>query len=155
MICNGDLLRSYFQLNIFIAVSTGILFFTGWWIFVDIAATNVDFLRDNKSLFVPGICGTISMIIVNLIPFEKLTFSPLYENTGLCPPIVRFAILFLALSVSFGMFIWSLYIAIETCFLDNEKIWPGIGILLQNLLILLSNLILKFYREFYNTESVF
>lgn len=129
MSVNVDLLRSYCQLNIFVAGTTGILFFSGWWIFIDVVATNVEFLQENKSLFAPGICGTCSMIIVNLIPFQKVPFIQFYESTGLCPPIVRLAVLFMAFSVSFGMFTWSLYIAIETCFLDHQKIWAGIGLL--------------------------
>lgn len=133
--------------NITVAFITGILFSLGWWIFIDVAFSYPEILFQSKYYFLPGLCGTAAMILVIITPY-RTNFGIYYYSETKCPLFIMHTILFLALVLLFGSFIWATYIWIADFLVNQMPVWPGIGLMLQNLFILISALQIKFVRQY-------
>jgi len=127
----------------------GILFFTGWWIIIDVTASGLNRHEFNPAYHLCGLCGTIALFIVNSVSKAQLRGDGL-EIDGylyICP-IASLLWLFLGFLMAFACCIASFWILIGG-YLNHDSIhnkWPGVAILLQNLLIFASSLVFKFGR---------
>lgn len=133
------------KLNSLLSCISGTLFFTGWWLMIDVNSNYNDVIYNSKIYYLPGIAATISLIIINYIPNDLTNGSYFYSDVISCHPFYAVILLFLGFTIGFGSLIGATYILINDFLLKPEIYqWPGIGIFLQNVLIFASGMIMKF-----------
>lgn len=130
--------------NIRVSMITGTMFFTGWWIAIDVWSVYGKDLSGEKTYFIPGFVNTISFIVIRKIPTERLFDSTNYEGGVLGCRLL----MFLALIIGFGSLISSIYILVEVIYYAVIHVYVGFAILIQNSLILSSSLLWKFGRTY-------
>jgi hypothetical protein len=117
-------------------------FFSGWWIIIDVGAryTSKEF---HGGFYTFGIFGTLSFIIVNSISNSQLRedgFDTVNPRAAKACLLVGFILGFSALTGS----VWILISEYASGKYENP--YPGVAVLLQNILIFLGSLIFKFGR---------
>ncbi|KAF2896137.1 hypothetical protein ILUMI_10050 [Ignelater luminosus] len=133
------------KLGYYSSMIGGILFFTGWWLMIDVHATYATVISTNKVYYLPGMFATAAFIVVNIIPMGVIQESYYYSDRKCCGPLMAKASLFIGLLIAFGSLIASSYILVNDFLLQSDVyLWPGFGIFLQNLLIFSANMLLKF-----------
>lgn len=132
-------------LNYYCSMIGGVLFFTGWWILIDVSASYPTVVHLNKVYYLPGLFATASLLVVNMFPIDVMHDSYYYSERPCCGPLQIKICLFLGLTIAFGSLIGACFILINDFILGPEKhAWPGVGIFLQNLCIFSSNMVIKF-----------
>lgn len=133
------------KVNSLVAAVCGCFFAMGWWCMIDVTSTYDDVVAENKIYFLPGVFGTISMFLINIVPTAVIKESYYYGNGRNCGPCLAVLFLFVGLMVGFGSMIGATYILVND-FLLRPKMhqWPGAGIFLQNLFIFSANMLFKF-----------
>lgn len=122
--------------NAMYAILSGILFFTGWWLMIDAIMVYPEAV--NSTYLICGIIGTVSMVMVNIIPSTEL-----YE--GLSNGVKIW--LFIGFVLGFSSVIASCWIFFANYVGKSDSVWSGIALLLQNIFIFGSSLFYKFGRE--------
>ncbi|KAK4884737.1 hypothetical protein RN001_001008 [Aquatica leii] len=136
--------------NYFVCLLCGVLFFTGWWMMIDVLAVNSQVISATKIYHIPGLASTASFLIVNAISTRYIeiyycVYAPTCKNIALAR-----SIMYIGLVLGFGSLFAATYILIHDFLLSAvESYTPGVFIFLQNFLIFSSNMILKF---FYRTD---
>lgn len=128
--------------NVLASMVAGLLFFSGWWIIIDVAArySSNDF---NGAFYLLGISGTVSFIIVNSISNSQLREDG-YDTAN---PRAAKGCLLLGFIFGFTALLGSVWILISEYGSGNyTKAYPGIALLIQNLLIFFGSLTFKFGR---------
>jgi hypothetical protein len=133
--------------NAVAAIVSGILFFSGWWIIIDVAATypNDDQNGFLHAYYTCGVLSTVSMFMINAVSNSQVRGEAMTEGVmG-----TRGARLWLLLGfvVGFGSLIasvWILFGAFVVSGAPNQ--WRGAALFLQNFLIFISSLVYKFGR---------
>ncbi|XP_057303653.1 transmembrane protein 50B-like isoform X2 [Hydractinia symbiolongicarpus] len=124
------------------SVLAGSLFFTGWWIIIDVAAN--DPLKNNV-FHICGVASTVAVFMINAISNAQVrgeTFDGgCIGQTGariwlLIGFLFAFGGLIGACWVLFGSYVAT----------DDPNTWPGVAVFLQNSLIFFSALVFKFGR---------
>nr|ABG21838.1 predicted membrane protein-like protein [Schistosoma mansoni] len=131
--------------NSIVSIIAGFLFALGWWIAIDAAVL----FAENDSLpnayHTAGVFSTIAFILINSVPNGVLRDEFSDSRIGRRGALIC---LFFAFSMAFSSTIaacWILfggYVAV-----DKTPVWPGVAILLQNLLICISSILFKFGRK--------
>lgn len=120
-----------------------IQFFSGWWIIIDVGAryTAKDFYG---AYYILGIFGTISFIIVNSISNSQLR----EDGFDSFNPRAAKGCLLLGFILGFSALTGSVWILISDYAASDKDIvkYPGVALLIQNILIFLSSLTFKFGR---------
>lgn len=130
--------------NVFASLS-GILFFVGWWLMIDINVNYFDVINKKKVYYLPGLTSTLALIIVNAVPSNLIKESNAYAFENNCHPFYGMIVLFFGFLTAFGSIIGAGYIIIADFILKPEVYqWPGYGIFLQNVLIFVANVVAKF-----------
>eukprot|EP00162_Nutomonas_longa_P010002 comp19637_c0_seq1/m.37605 comp19637_c0_seq1/g.37605 ORF comp19637_c0_seq1/g.37605 comp19637_c0_seq1/m.37605 type:complete len:145 (-) comp19637_c0_seq1:19-453(-) len=120
---------------------SGALFGGAWWVFID----GVAFAHLNRSgveekfkfvYWLPGIFATIAHIMVNLVSYRR--FKDETEFVGQMR-----AWLFLWFSTLFACIVGAIFVFIDEM---GSKSYPGLAVFLQNIIIMLSTMILWFGR---------
>ncbi|KAJ9600266.1 hypothetical protein L9F63_009442 [Diploptera punctata] len=140
--------------NIMITIIASILFFSGWWIIFDLEAyyKGSTMKHMNKSFHLCGFFGTISLLIVNMIPNAALTSENTYQRFFCSKCFCRFW-LFIGFCIAFSAIIGATWILIDYfAYADangEEELpdWPPIALFLQNILIFVSSLLMRFGRS--------
>lgn len=132
--------------NLMLSAATGFVFFSGWWIYIDILANHFQECIENTPSLWPGLIGSFMILAVNCTPYRDSRESNLYD-VGYCSPTCAIIVLFTSFIISFGTCIWGFFIAIQNFILDKHLIWPAVAIMIQNVCIILSNLGLKFSKQ--------
>lgn len=117
-------------------------FFSGWWIIIDVGAryTSNDF---HFAFYIFGIFGTLSFIIVNSISNSQLRDDG-YDSVN---PRAAKGCLLLGFILGFSALTGSVWILIsEYASSKYPNAYPGVALLIQNVLIFLSSLTFKFGR---------
>lgn len=120
----------------------GAQFFSGWWIIIDVGArySSTDFYG---AFYVFGVFGTLSFIIVNSISNNQLRDD---NYTGTNPKAAKGCLL-LGFILGFSALTGSVWILIsEYASGKYPNTWPGVALLIQNILIFLGSLTFKFGR---------
>ncbi|CAH0551485.1 unnamed protein product [Brassicogethes aeneus] len=133
-----------------IACTSGLLFFFGWWLFIDVTVQYGKVMKENGVYFLPGILGTISGILMNLIPLDALTGSILYGTTrcGIKSSTAARLLLLFCLMILFGSIIAAIYILISDFGLNQSRPqYPGYGIFIQNISIFSAAMIIRFTKR--------
>ncbi|CAD7080795.1 unnamed protein product [Hermetia illucens] len=123
------------------AIVAGLLFFAGWWFLIDTLACYPGAL--NAGQIIVGVVGTISFFMVNTVKNSHLS----EDNFGSRTHLAKIWLL-IGFMLGFSAIIASVWIMVAD-FTSKDKVetWPGVAILLQNVLILISNLIYRFGRS--------
>lgn len=117
-------------------------FFSGWWIIIDVGAryTSDDF---HGAFYLLGIFGTVSFIIVNSISNSQLREDG-YDSSS---PRAAKGCLLLGFIFGFSALTGSVWILIADYASGTYKEpYPGVALLIQNVLIFLGSLTFKFGR---------
>lgn len=117
-------------------------FFTGWWIIIDVGArySSEDF---HGAFYMFGIFGTLSFIIVNSISNSQLRedgFDSVNPRAAKGCLLIGFILGFSALTGS----VWILISEYGSG--KYSRSYPGVALLIQNVLIFLGSLTFKFGR---------
>merc|ERR1712029_1214440 len=121
--------------NLVASISSGVLFFFGWWLAIDAAACYTD-KNDLKDVFhICGVFGTISMFMVNAVSNGQLT-GEAYTTGCLGANGVR-------IWIFFGEYVTET----EGKTFHPKSTYPGVAIFLQNACIFFASLIYKFGRS--------
>jgi len=127
--------------NSLASVVAGTLFFTGWWIIIDVAAANHPSSEFDKAYYVCGVLGTLALLMINMISNGQLRGDS-YTDGCAGPGFAR-TWLFIGFVLGFGSLIGSGWIF----FADHKNVWPGIQLFIHNLFIFISGLVYKFGRS--------
>jgi len=138
--------------NLVASISSGVLFFFGWWLAIDAAACYTD-KNDLKDVFhICGVFGTISMFMVNAVSNGQLT-GEAYTTGCLGANGVRIWFFF-GFLLGFGSLIGASWILFGEYVTETEgktfhpkSTYPGVAIFLQNACIFFASLIYKFGRS--------
>lgn len=131
------------KINCAVVMIGGILFFSGWWIMIDLNVVYPELISNKKVYYVPGVFATVAMLIVNMVPLNILRNT--YMTNDRWRMLMATFLLFLGLVMAFGSLIGASYILIHDYLVNSsEHLWPGFAIFLQNFFIFASNLIIKF-----------
>jgi len=122
------------------------LFFTGWWLIIDVAAANYGSDDFEKGYYVCGVLGTLALIMINMISNGQLRGDAFTE--GCIGPRGARMWLFIGFVIGFGSLIASGWILFAGYVIPkHENKWPGTAVFLQNLFIFISALVYKFGRS--------
>ena len=122
--------------------SYGTQFFSGWWIIIDVGS-RYDSESFHGAFYLLGIFGTISFIIVNSISNSQLREDG-YDTTS---PRAAKGCLLLGFIFGFSALTGSVWILIaEYASGKYANAYPGVALLIQNVLIFLGSLTFKFGR---------
>jgi len=137
--------------NAIAAILSGILFFSGWWIIIDVAATYPDDASSSSptgflhAYYTCGVLSTVSMFMINAVSNTQVRGEAMTEGVlG-----TRGARLWLLLGfvVGFGSLIASVWILFGDFVVSGASSqWRGAALFLQNFLIFISSLVYKFGR---------
>ncbi|XP_053203128.1 transmembrane protein 50A-like [Panonychus citri] len=126
------------------SIVAGVLFFTGWWIIIDINSyfSSEDF---NNAYHLCGIFATISLFMINAVSNGQVRGET--YNTGFLGQRAARVWLFIGFVLGFTPIIAATWILFAAYVIPNKRvIYPGIGLFLQNVLIFAGSLIFKFGR---------
>eukprot|EP00695_Tsukubamonas_globosa_P002671 TRINITY_DN385_c0_g1_i2.p1 TRINITY_DN385_c0_g1~~TRINITY_DN385_c0_g1_i2.p1 ORF type:complete len:142 (-),score=1.59 TRINITY_DN385_c0_g1_i2:103-528(-) len=120
----------------------GALFALGWWIFIDGAVWN-QFIGQNQKMegqfYVPGILGTISFIMTNMLNPSDLRGDSFADESTVTKAKVWF---FTSLLIGMGSLMGGVWILVAFFAPDKtEYAWPGVSILLQSIFLFVSSLV--------------
>jgi len=127
--------------NSIAAAVAGALFFTGWWIIIDVAAQGPGSDQFEGSYYVCGVFGTIALFMINSVSNGQLRGDAFTD--GCFGPRGARLWLFTGLVLGFA----SLIAAGWILFAGGADKWYGVAVFLQNLFIFGSSLVYKFGRS--------
>uniref|UniRef100_A0A182KAJ1 Transmembrane protein 50A n=1 Tax=Anopheles christyi TaxID=43041 RepID=A0A182KAJ1_9DIPT len=129
--------------TILATVVAALLFFSGWWIIIDIASVYPKTF--SFSYYICGILGTISFIMVNAISNDMLHGAPAYSGGILSPTGIK-VFLFAGFVLGFTSIIATIWIMIAEFTVNDSQTdkYPGYALLMHNVFIFLATLIYKF-----------
>ncbi|KAF8565389.1 hypothetical protein P879_03869 [Paragonimus westermani] len=130
--------------NLAVSVISGFVFALAWWLAIDAACVYAaeDFPGAYHTI---GVFGTIAFVLANVIPNHALR-----EDYGerLIGRRCAFVCLFVAFLMAFSCVIAALWVLFGAYVAAGKStIWPGVAILLQNLLLCGSSLLFRFGRK--------
>ncbi|TGZ74387.1 hypothetical protein CRM22_000970 [Opisthorchis felineus] len=130
--------------NLFVSILSGFVFALAWWIAIDAASIySTDQLPG--AYHTPGVFGTIAFVLVNMVPNSALQDDYGERRIGRRG---AFFCLFFAFLVSFSCVIASCWILFGAYVaVGSSNVWPGVAILLQNLLLCAASLTFRFGRK--------
>lgn len=127
--------------NLISSISAGGLFFIGWWIMIDAAATETF----EPAYHTPGVISSLAVFMVNAVSNAQVRGET--YNTGCIGQtgarvwlIMGFLLLFAAL-IAASWILFGAYVVPA-----DPHPWPGVAIFLQNALIFFSAIVFKFGR---------
>ncbi|KDR23699.1 transmembrane protein 50A [Zootermopsis nevadensis] len=133
--------------NAIASIVAGVLFFTGWWLIIDVQAAYPQAEQFNKAYHVCGVFGTISLFMINSVSNAQIR-GDAYSGGCFGSRGARFW-LFGGFVMGFGAVIASCWILFDDYVAYGEgkySAWPGVGLFLQNAFIFVGSLVFKFGR---------
>lgn len=132
--------------NTIASIVSGSMFFIGWWIIIDAAATfpsNGDF---PKATHVCGVVGTLALIMINSVSNGQVRGDS-YTSDGCLGQTGARVWLFIGFMLGFGALIAGFYILFGVYVVHKrEPSYPGVAVFLQNVFIFFGGLVMKFGR---------
>ncbi|KAK3585596.1 hypothetical protein CHS0354_036782 [Potamilus streckersoni] len=131
--------------NFVASIVAGVLFFTGWWIVIDAAASFPDQKDFHHACHTCGVIGTVAFFLINSVSNGQIRGDS--YNTGCLGQTAARVWLFIGFLLGFGALIAASWILFGLYVVPGaEHEWPGIAVFLQNALIFFSTIIFKFGR---------
>ncbi|KRZ02561.1 Transmembrane protein 50A [Trichinella zimbabwensis] len=134
--------------NSLVAIFAGILFFSGWWIIIDVAAAYPSNTADGffHAYYTCGVFSTISMFMLSSVSNSQVIGETISD--GILGTRGARLWLLLGFVIGFGSLIASIWILFSDFVVkDADHQWRGVGLFLQNLCIFASSLLYKFGRS--------
>jgi len=132
--------------NAVASIVSGSLFFTGWWIIIDVAAHYPSSDLFDHAFHVCGVMGTLSLFMINAVSNGQVRGES-YTNGFLGQRGARIW-LFIGFVLGFGAIIAAVWILFAAFVIPGkDQAYPGVGLFLQNVLIFAGSLIFKFGRS--------
>jgi len=135
------------------SISSGFLFFAGWWFAIDASASDYKNTRDVFHLC--GVFSALSMMMVNSVSNDQIRGEG--STGGLCDGGVAAKVwFFFGFLMGFGALLGSAWILFGEYVFPTEEAasvfnpdssYPGVAFFLQNLFIFASSVIFKFGRN--------
>lgn len=133
------------KLNCYAAAAAGVCFSLGWWLMIDVNVCHPNVIAQNGIYHLAGVFSTLSLLLVNMIPIRATENTSYNKDEICCTPFMAKLLLFMGFMATFGSLIGASYILVNDFLIPpNAQPWIGFEIFLQNLLIFLSNILLKF-----------
>lgn len=131
--------------NAIASIVAGTLFFTGWWIILDVAACYPEKKQFDHAYHVCGVIGTLSLFMINAVSNGQVRGDA--YTTGCLGQRGARVWLFIGFVFGFGSLIASCWILFGAYVIPNkDPQWPGVAVFLQNAFIFLGALVFKFGR---------
>ncbi|XP_005090730.1 transmembrane protein 50B [Aplysia californica] len=131
--------------NLIVAIASGVLFFSGWWIMIDAAALYPDGGQFNHAYQTPGVVLTVAFFMINSVSNGQIRGDA--YTTGCIGQTGARVWLFLGFLLAFGALIAASWILFGFYVVEYvQPDWPGIAVFLQNALIFFSAFLFKFGR---------
>ncbi|CEF66877.1 Tmem50a protein [Strongyloides ratti] len=132
--------------NTVASITSGLLFFTGWWIYIDTAAFYSKEGAWSHSYIIISIVASVAMFMINAIS-NRYVSGEAYEEGILGTKGARFWI-FVAFVLSFSSIIASILIMFSDYVLvqGDHSVYPGVALFLNVFLIFLASFVYKFGR---------
>jgi len=132
------------------SITSGFLFFAGWWFAID--ACTSDYMNTRDKFQLCGVFSALSMMMVNSVSNDQIRGEG--STGGLCDGGVAAKLwFFFGCLMGFGALLGSAWIMFrEYVFIAEEapfkptSTYPGVAYFLQNLFIFASSIIYKFGR---------
>jgi len=133
---------------------SGVIFSISWWLWIDANAYHNkihDIVGINFGYWVPGIVATLALLMINAVSWTDLQgfgFGSLDDDVQKRARLW----LFFSFTLSFGCVIAAVWIAIVHWFKRKPDageiftVWPGVALILQNILILFSAILYRFSK---------
>eukprot|EP00762_Andalucia_godoyi_P001547 ANDGO_00268.mRNA.1 Transmembrane protein 50 homolog len=126
----------------------GASFAVAWLLFID----GYIYSQDNSSAKIvpgayvlPGIFGSIGLLMLNVLDYNALKTDSLSSSSN---PALAKGWLFFALLTSMASFVAAIWIAVDRWLQSNSgDQWPGIAIVLQNIIIFLTAVVWWWVRS--------
>ncbi|XP_059177009.1 transmembrane protein 50B-like [Physella acuta] len=129
--------------NLVVSIISGIMFFSGWWFFIDAAVPTEN--KFNFAYLTPGIILTLAFFMINSVSNGQIRGES--YTTGCLGQTGARVWLFIGFLLAFGALIAASWILFGFYVVGNVKPdWPGIAVFLQNALIFFSAFVFKFGR---------
>ncbi|XP_059162514.1 transmembrane protein 50B-like [Physella acuta] len=129
--------------NLVVSIISGIMFFSGWWFFIDAAVPTEN--KFNFAYLTPDIILTLAFFMINSVSNGQIRGES--YTTGCLGQTGARVWLFIGFLLAFGALIAASWILIGFYVVGNVKPdWPGIAVFLQNALIFFSAFVFKFGR---------
>jgi len=139
-----------------LAYLSGALFSLGWWLWIDATVyANCDcpdnHTPDNVKVlgthYIPGIVSTIALIMINIVSWNDLNGDFMFGDGVSTKAKVW---LFVSFIIAFGALIAGCWIGVTRWFISTnpkpDSVWPGVAIILQNILIFVSATLYRFAK---------
>jgi len=132
------------------AVVSSILFFSGWWIYIDTAAIYTSKGEWNNVYIIVTIAGTVAMFMVNAVSNSQVRGEAMNESVLgtkgarlwlMSGFVLAFASLVAAIWIMFADFV-----LVPGPHRDDWSVMPGVALFFHNFLIFLAALVYKFGR---------
>jgi len=131
--------------NAVAAVTAGVLFFSGWWIIIDIASCYPSESEFPHAFYTCGVISTLSMFMINAVSNSQVRGDSM--NEGLLGSKGARVWLLFGFLIGFGSLIAACWIMFGVYVVPNKSIkWPGVALFLQNFFIFFGSIIYKFGR---------
>mmetsp|Transcript_1433 Transcript_1433/g.2956 ORF Transcript_1433/g.2956 Transcript_1433/m.2956 type:complete len:152 (+) Transcript_1433:130-585(+) len=125
------------------SVTAGVIFGIGWWVYIDGAAVAEGTGRDPLGYsWLPGVGTTLCFLMINMMSWSQLSDD--MNQRGMC---MARAFLFSAMIIGLGCISVALFIMVNEYLNGGDEVgtkWPGIALMIQNLLIFVSTFIMRF-----------
>eukprot|EP00028_Trichosphaerium_sp_Am-I-7-wt_P014412 CAMPEP_0168508360 /NCGR_PEP_ID=MMETSP0405-20121227/73_1 /TAXON_ID=498012 /ORGANISM="Trichosphaerium sp, Strain Am-I-7 wt" /LENGTH=139 /DNA_ID=CAMNT_0008525491 /DNA_START=53 /DNA_END=472 /DNA_ORIENTATION=+ len=129
------------------AYASGGLFAIAWWIWIDAATVDahLEWNTIQPGHYFPGVFATIALIMVNLVSWTDLDGFGFGDDGS--QKRTRFW-LFGSFSIMFGALFAAVWLGIDHWFMkkDVPNSWPGIALILENVIIMCSALMYRFAK---------
>ncbi|ELU11495.1 hypothetical protein CAPTEDRAFT_171265 [Capitella teleta] len=132
--------------NAIASVVGGAMFFIGWWIIIDAAATYPDQKHFHHACHTCGVIGTIALFMINSVSNGQIRGDS--YSDGCFGQTAARVWLFIGFLLGFGALISASWILFGLYVVNNndKPNWPGVAVFLQNAFIFFGGLIFKFGR---------
>eukprot|EP01113_Clastostelium_recurvatum_P046919 TRINITY_DN828_c0_g2_i1.p1 TRINITY_DN828_c0_g2~~TRINITY_DN828_c0_g2_i1.p1 ORF type:complete len:161 (+),score=39.23 TRINITY_DN828_c0_g2_i1:26-484(+) len=135
----------------------GILFGVAWLIFIDGVVYQAHFSFSPSvtfPMYLPGIVGTIGLVMANIVKVESLSATTFLFNDGMSGKIRAW--LLVSFVVSFGAIAAAIWIMIGVFMPPNNRDpnteWPGIAMVIQTSIMFLSSITLIWAKSTGSSE---
>lgn len=144
--------------NTVVCAIAALLFFTAWWLLIDLEAAYTDLMHLKPIYYSPVALGTLSFVIVNILAYNRSPPTPRSEASTaekgaekdkgkkgeICNQNLRALAICFGLILAFTSLAAAVYILIQDFVHVTECMWPGVSILLAAIILFISNLFFKF-----------
>jgi len=131
--------------NAVASIASGVLFFAGWWVIIDVAARYPSSSDFNHAYHVCGVLGTLSLFMINAVSNGQVRGES--YTTGFLGQRGARVWIFMGFVLSFMAIIAAVWILVAGYLItETTLVYPGYALFIQNMFIFAGSLLFKFGR---------